>query len=808
MPSLFTTLTPEIHVNIASYLSGEENKNVSQTCISVRSIYQIESWKNCHVSLDGESFSYFQESYQYRACSKDMVQYPEKYKSWFKTKSIENLMFDEKFLKSFSDPYGKKNARTEAFFKRSNIEFFTSLERMAFAFWGPGNLIDELQKDVLPYMRKIEISGTAFGYNLNYDSTSDFSYLSEVCFKPLDSSELDSLDTLSPQNLTRLKITDCDLNLVENAVSYLYKVDLPHFRDLTLELSVCFDDSDTTMLFSAYDLEKLSDLDDAPFMSKLKYFQLNFVAKEDDYSAPSYYFYQLFGNLIVGMDTRIPIISFPYATHLSFEPSTKPVYTDTIRRVFNFPNVTHAYHFRIGYDEKLNSKAIWNSLSSSLSYLSIGVDLPFKPDDNNTQTVNYLGSLKSLVKLKTFHIDVTSDWEFKQYLCVRSLGEFHGTMEGSIFFQISKILQEVRKFYSENNFADVNEMISKLKNIICTEFPYIIPLPGKGGEARFYYETMPDYTLLSGQDKYPNYDPRLRNSLFEKEVRGFFISWLLTLIINPWDFLSYFPKAYNKMFEAQGDFDLRKKTFISQQYGDIGGIYGPKIYKNWCCVYTLLEFLYNTAIFDCFFECLSHFDELEYFQVGTENDLMPSHRLGAFIQNSQSIKQIYIDSYLHQPFGGCHKYISVSSLLDHIGPYIDKRVQYLFEINYSKCALTETIADINDAISKYKFDLYSTPGKNNDAIGIESFDLDFFLPAPANGKREVLLSGIMKECSDEARLGRKFSGRSSSRNTHARVFYSLNNDACSINVSDIEKSVDAMDVLSCFERRLTFNGWF
>lgn len=93
MPSTFCDLPPEIHHEIISYLNGLDSKNVSETCNSVRPIYQNAFWKTCMVN--GNSGTSKNRAYGYcRLVSFKIFQNPKNYKSWFRTEFIEVLLLD------------------------------------------------------------------------------------------------------------------------------------------------------------------------------------------------------------------------------------------------------------------------------------------------------------------------------------------------------------------------------------------------------------------------------------------------------------------------------------------------------------------------------------------------------------------------------------------------------------------------------------------------------------------------------------------------------------------------------------------
>lgn len=811
MPSSFTTLPNELHLEIAAYLPWSDSKNVSQSCSKVRKIYQISSWKNCVVSTKKNPHSdSFMEYRTYRCALENMLVYPSKYTTWFRPESIENIKFDKEFM----DWYECCKPEDEPMFKQPVSVSFQSLQRVLIDWIECHELIKELNES---FRNSIEISIIPKEINWSVDFGNRYMSSIDLKFVPTHIYGLERFynSMRSLTNLTKLSMTPTVSGLVENTITFLNQGNLPSLQDISFQLDIALSEENT--IISNYNLRDLILVNNMTFVKKLKYFELKLVLL-DRYRGrgltPFYYTYHDDNVLYDQNNEPITIIELLFVTHLKIA-YRKPAYDfDLVFTLFSFPKVNHLVLDWWKFTGKLNNLQLWDSSFSNLSDLSLQIDLTFNPKTNEVSSINQILFLKSLVNLKTLSLSISGSWQVQHNLYTRSIGKFHDIFEGSVFSQIYKIFHRSFDIYENKNSIEYSNEISEL---VSKEFPYILPIMDEEMKQNSLEPPLP-----------------LDNNLFQAQIRGFFIHWIHVLLLDPEEFFKNFFIDYVKFSEGLFDSDLKfeptKKTQEenNSKYIQLGQRNKEFVaYQNQCKLLDIATLLFQIGYIECIFSFLPSCEKLEYLQFSAYNDIVPSPNFNHYIQNSKSLKQALIYSRIMQPFNGMTQYLDSSELAPYLSPHVDNDLAHMIQNFFlgqgSLTSLEEGIATVKN---EYKLDRVVSDEEKKNLIGIKSLDTDIIFPtvSPKTGQRKIFWNGLIVQCSKDEEIGLQPSPHTSSDYcSYANVFYLFNNtDSGEFNNTidigaqlGIENYIDNYHIRSliyktlpsCFSNREVFNGW-
>lgn len=380
MPLSFCDLSPDIHLEISSYLPGDSNKNVSRTCSSVRLIYQKASWKTCIIAkFDRSPFASTKQKYGYnRFVPLTVLRYPQKYKSWFRTEAIEVIQFDFEF-----PSWKEKIKNSNAVINSSTIKLFPSLRKIDMNDCRWVDVQKVLEKNVIRNVPNAKIFQISFSGSETWGKDDEkMNRIVELNIKLSKDNQINKVPSLISNlpNLTKLQIFEKS-DLMENVVTCLNSVPFPSLQDLTLQLAIGFTYDSRPSVFSNLKLESLSSLDSAPFIKHLKRFELNFLpCRSKKYNIGSH----------SAGGTKIKRITVSKATHVTLSYHITGENMALLIDIFNFPNATHMTVCDWTNIEQFGKIDHWISMFAHLTYLSLDMTFHYIFENDKTPILDYI----------------------------------------------------------------------------------------------------------------------------------------------------------------------------------------------------------------------------------------------------------------------------------------------------------------------------------------------------------------------------------------------------------------------------------
>lgn len=725
VPLSFCDLLPYIHLEISSYLSGIDNKNVSQTCNAVRQIYLAVSWKTCIVSKKfREGIS--QANGFNRVLPFRVFHSPQNYRIWFRTEDVETLQFDF-HLKNMAYDYEAIRTTITMY----SISLFPSLRRIDISGDSWVDLKKVLENNVLRMVPYVGISSVTFGYSdwlTEYDD--NMKQITELKAKPSAPNDANRFSTLLPifSNLTKLEIGNGSIDVVESMVNSLLKISLPNLQDFTFCLFVGYKKNDSYTTYSSFDLKSLPLLDNSILVKSLKRFKIKFV---HDFSKK--YSYSDICNI---SSLNGPITVFN-ATHVQIQYGEHGDNIALLNKSFEFPNVSYFTIDNWNNREDYGIIDRWVWLFSHLSYLSLTMSFHYLSESDMTSTLDYICSLGCLVSLKKLCLKICTTSELNPNICSRPIDLHYDTMEGSIFGQTCKILRATQDMYVHET---PEEYTMDLMTLIRQEFPFISVYNKKKPQILNGGGMKVDYIAESRKKGKQSEKDRI----LEAKIRGFFIYWLHVLLTDSKKFFEYFSTEYAAL--SRSSFTIATTQNIEQRfkgYVEMGKVGTANLYRNYANLRSVVEFLFSVAVSEKIYSSLPFGKNLQFLEISLSTDFVPSPSLEYYIQNSGSLKQVLIRTPLYQPFDGLTSYCDEEKLQDFFGPWV-KDLEEITE---------ESGSDSYDTMLS-SYNLSGHPHYDERWLGADSIDPDIFPRPPVFGKREIFWSGTVAECASNGRIGK------------------------------------------------------
>lgn len=329
-------------------------------------------------------------------------------------------------------------------------------------------------------------------------------------------------------------------------------------------------------------------------------------------------------------------------------------------------------------------------------------------------------------------------------ISLRPYEKYKDTVEGSIFDQTCKIFRTAQDIY----VCEPPKVYSKkLLSLIQQEFPYI-SVYGKEKSKLLKGRGMKnDYIEESKKTS----EPSEHDILLEAEIRGFFIHWIHILLTDPKTFFKSFGVEYldfsKSSFSPENPQSMKKKF---KDYVKLGKLGGNKRYRNYANLNSVVRFLFSVAVFETIYSCISSLKKLEFLDINTTIDYVPSPSLEYFIRNSESLKQVLIRTLMFQPFDGITPYCDEEKLTENFEPWVKESAETDQSVSFNSYEDCDP-ESFEIMTSCYKMSGHEKPVDK--VVGVDSMDPDIFPRPPAYGKREIFWAGFVGKCSVDVKKG-------------------------------------------------------
>lgn len=828
MGIIFPSLPLEIHHEISSYLTAVENQKVSQCCSSLRELYRTKSWKFCIViRRDREKRDI--KFHDARVLPLRVLHNPTRYKKWFTPQYIKAIKFNiDMYRPSIT------RARMSLGLNRENIKYFKSLKHIDVNNTEWNQVPKLIEPNIFETEDNIEISSVKLSTFGQYNIETNFNHITSMSIISLREDNMSIASRIiMPTNLTKLAIYCFPERDIEQLCIGFKSLVIPNIKDFSLGLEIPIHyEADNAWICINF-LKVLKSINLFSFIKYLERFELMLQMESQ-------------GNILDhGSEGECnadylptsgsPYITLPYVTHVNLRKHNQPADSYILCKCFDFPNLTHLLVKDLKTMQLPDMMANWESIFSKISFLTICIVLDQFIHHYHPCSIDYLDSFKKLVNLKVLKIDFIEMTENNTDLFLRPIGKLSNVIEGSFFTQLCNILKFARSEFSPNITSTFSR---KLLDKICAELPFVEPIEEYEMTSQGETTNMENYQLRTIEANIEEYTTPFNVNINELRsiseyclIRGFFISSIQQLIEFPNEFLQSFPTKFTRWintFDASPS-ELNEFQKFEKKYLENLGKMGEPKYRTLCDLHNIAYFLCNVAYCESLFSSFYLLEKLEYLQITSSIDLIPSPRLDRFLNSSRSLRQVTIISRIKQPFDGMAQYLDDNNLNIYLGPQFGTSLSDIImggnDPITSSIASTFTegeILKIKKLIKRiFKIRKYEDSTQHPRVVGIDSIDTDIFPQALGNSKRDIFWTGLVAECSHKAKRRNYSPDRVNCTYSSALAFYSFDKSTGEFNKTidfkkrfnlnrliNLKAEIGVVEMINlCFDENLTFDGW-